>query len=643
MTISSGFPRVRSAPELRLQDTPIMQRDTSPVASLNTFTSEAAHEVPHNETNTRALWKKLKKLPAAQQQDYFDSKDVPWNDSGVRCLRNANAITVRTGRSKQQSTFIHAHRFTTAQDDAVPKPVTYAAAQAPSHFKDACIPILIHALETGQGVYQFVSERANNKARPPLAYATSHASATSHISDTSATKHPSILDVLRQRMGDASDNTGIRLGDRFVITRLTPIKTSHTGSDHQQYLIEAEDVLNSPAPQKKYTAVITQVGLPFTNSVLTPNAIVRASQLLDAHQHQTETLSPTDTAPPDASQLIVSHAGIGRNATLIVYRDICSKIKTGQVNRANLDESLYRVIAAYRAIRGHHFVHSKQQLATLRAALWLHCAAPPKRSLAEWAHRRFHVGQPLPSHVANAGIAGGASAPFAELPQAAATLKRSRSLPAMSLIWGGRSTAVTNAVGIQPGGAEKLHDAQITAPPQKFHQEMNEAGKFTFHDVDKVNGHYSNFWMGREVAIDGENFKTVEHYFQAQKFLDAPHIRQQIMAAATPDETKKIAYSNSQFAMRMTTWENQRMTEMYKGVYAKFSQDNGLRAMLLATSDARLIEKMERGRKDTFWGVRNSVGANMLGQILMQVRNDLQANRAPNVAMRFDTNLQRQW
>ena len=444
-------------------------------------------------------------------------------------------------------------------------------------------------------------------------------------------------------MHEAGDATGLRLDDRFVVTKLTPIGNSSKGSDHQQYLIEAEDVPGSPTPQRKYSAVITQVGLPFKNAVLKPDAILRASQLLDAHQHQTATLSASDTAPPDASQLIVSHAGIGRNATLIVYRDISRKINAGQVNRANLDAALYEVIAEHRAIRGHHFVHSEQQTAALRAALWLQCTTAPKRSLSDWVARRFPIKQTVPSPVVITEVADDTIGLPLKTQQAVATLKRSRSLPSMSMIWHGRRSAKVDPVESQIGGAEALHSAQLTEPPKKFHQEMTEVGKFTFHDVGKVNGHFSNFWMGQEVVIDGKNFKTVEHYFQAQKFPDAPQIRQQIMDATTPDETKKIAYSNARFALPMTTWATQRMADMYKGVYAKFSQNNGLKAMLLATENASLIEKMERGRRDTFWGVRDAVGANMLGQILMQVRNDLRANRASNFTMRFDTNQQRQW
>jgi len=60
-------------------------------------------------------------------------------------------------------------------------------------------------------------------------------------------------------------------------------------------------------------------------------------------------------------------------------------------------------------------------------------------------------------------------------------------------------------------------------------------------------------------------------------------------------------------------------------VRAKFTQNECLREMLLATGDAVL----EEGNtwNDTFWGVhlKNGQGQNHLGRILMKVREELRA------------------
>jgi ribA/ribD-fused uncharacterized protein len=68
-------------------------------------------------------------------------------------------------------------------------------------------------------------------------------------------------------------------------------------------------------------------------------------------------------------------------------------------------------------------------------------------------------------------------------------------------------------------------------------------------------------------------------------------------------------------------WEEVKVDAMYKAVYAKFSQNPGLKAQLFATGNRYL----EEGNtwNDTNWGVQNNIGLNLLGQILMLVRSQL--------------------
>ena len=61
-------------------------------------------------------------------------------------------------------------------------------------------------------------------------------------------------------------------------------------------------------------------------------------------------------------------------------------------------------------------------------------------------------------------------------------------------------------------------------------------------------------------------------------------------------------------------------------VRAKFTQNEELKRLLLATGDKRLAEGNTWG--DTFWGVdlRSGRGENHLGIILMRVREELASN-----------------
>jgi N-glycosidase YbiA len=62
---------------------------------------------------------------------------------------------------------------------------------------------------------------------------------------------------------------------------------------------------------------------------------------------------------------------------------------------------------------------------------------------------------------------------------------------------------------------------------------------------------------------------------------------------------------------------------MRKAVLAKFVQHDDIRQILLSTADAIIIEHTE---KDSCWGDGgDGSGKNMLGQILMEVREELRA------------------
>lgn len=288
-----------------------------------------ATSVPDNDSSAARLWNNLKHHQPAQPLEYYSADDVPWNDSGVQCVRNANCLRVQTGTDPQSRVPMHAHVLPPSEN-APAESIRYAATQAPAGSQDAWTRTMIHALHSGQGIFQFVSPKAHRHAVSPRA------------PTNVRRKHPSILDELLLRTSVGDGNVNVRLGDRFALTKVTPIVTEGGNDDHVQYLIEAEDLPGAPSPQRKYSTVLTQAGLPFAHAVLTPDAIVRASALLDAHQRKTSDVPSDQRAPVrDASQLIVSHAGIGRNATLIVYRDIVSKIDANMVNRANLDETLY--------------------------------------------------------------------------------------------------------------------------------------------------------------------------------------------------------------------------------------------------------------------------------------------------------------
>ena len=78
-------------------------------------------------------------------------------------------------------------------------------------------------------------------------------------------------------------------------------------------------------------------------------------------------------------------------------------------------------------------------------------------------------------------------------------------------------------------------------------------------------------------------------------------------------------------------WEQVKYDVMLDVVRAKFNQHPDLAQKLLATGDEELVEGNDWG--DTYWGVCNGRGKNMLGKILMRVRAELRGENIDEVAV----------
>jgi ribA/ribD-fused uncharacterized protein len=138
-----------------------------------------------------------------------------------------------------------------------------------------------------------------------------------------------------------------------------------------------------------------------------------------------------------------------------------------------------------------------------------------------------------------------------------------------------------------------------------------------FYSTGDEYGCFSNF-SAHPVFYDGQTWPTSEHCFQAQKFLD-PKDRQAICKANSPMIAARLGRDRKRPLRR--DWESVKIGLMRAIVLAKFSQHADLRATLLATGDAKLIEHTDR---DAFWGDGgNGSGKNWLGRILMEVREQL--------------------
>lgn len=140
-----------------------------------------------------------------------------------------------------------------------------------------------------------------------------------------------------------------------------------------------------------------------------------------------------------------------------------------------------------------------------------------------------------------------------------------------------------------------------------------------FYSQTDEYGEFSNF-SRHGFQIDGQYWKTVEHYFQAMKFAGTAYA-DKVREARDPREAKKLGRRRD-WPLR-TDWETVKDDVMRVAVLEKFRTHDDLRDLLLATGEADIVENAPM---DYYWGCgADGSGKNRLGKILMEVRAILRA------------------
>jgi ribA/ribD-fused uncharacterized protein len=138
-----------------------------------------------------------------------------------------------------------------------------------------------------------------------------------------------------------------------------------------------------------------------------------------------------------------------------------------------------------------------------------------------------------------------------------------------------------------------------------------------FYCVNDEFGAFSNF-APYPIKLKGKTWQTSEHYFQAMKFEKAAD-QNAVRKAKTPMEAARIGRDRKRKLRR--DWESIKNHVMKEAVLSKFSQHQDLAQLLISTGSAKLIEQTQN---DAYWGDGgNGSGKNMLGRILMEVREKI--------------------
>ena len=138
-------------------------------------------------------------------------------------------------------------------------------------------------------------------------------------------------------------------------------------------------------------------------------------------------------------------------------------------------------------------------------------------------------------------------------------------------------------------------------------------------EINSFTGDYrflSNFYPCA-VWFAGDWYKSVEHAYQAAKTLDYEE-RCHIRKLKTAGEAKRAGMK----VKLRPDWENIKLNTMKDLLKQKFDRDENpdLYRLLQNTGHAKLVEGNTWG--DTYWGVCNGIGANHLGRMLMEVRDE---------------------
>ena len=197
---------------------------------------------------------------------------------------------------------------------------------------------------------------------------------------------------------------------------------------------------------------------------------------------------------------------------------------------------------------------------------------------------------------------------------------------ARQLIRGGaKAGALPAHVGAEPGNSGRF---QLDL----FSGKVDEPGKpapILFYLKGEEYGAFSNFAETPFTVPEPKTAETLrsptsEHFFQAMKFWTSdPGYAREILAARSPKEAAAFG-RNRQKPMRKD-WEAIKDDAMRIALVQKFSQDEQIRAVLLGTGKAPIVEHAPH---DLYWGNAwelGDIGKNMLGKILEEVRDVLKS------------------
>lgn len=170
---------------------------------------------------------------------------------------------------------------------------------------------------------------------------------------------------------------------------------------------------------------------------------------------------------------------------------------------------------------------------------------------------------------------------------------------------------------------DSLSPKRARTPVAKPRDGIADRSEVSFYRAnERPYGAFSNLYR-RAISFEGQVFPTAEHAYQAGK----PRrdvVREWILAAPTPSLVAMAAHGLYTWDI-VPSWSKIKYDRMRAVLQAKFTQHEDLRKLLLSTGRARLVEvgSVDSAVNRT-WGEVNGRGKNMLGVLLMELRDKLE-------------------
>lgn len=174
-----------------------------------------------------------------------------------------------------------------------------------------------------------------------------------------------------------------------------------------------------------------------------------------------------------------------------------------------------------------------------------------------------------------------------------------------------------------------------------MNKDNNASNIICFYHESEEYGCFSN-WFKAKFEYAGKTFSSVEQYMMYHKvqMFREYDLADKIMCTDDPAAIKKLGRTHIA-AFNAALWDNTCYAILKRGIRAKFMQNYDILKILLSTNNHILAEA---SAKDVKWGIGVAIddadryniqawrGKNLLGRILMEVRDELKSVTLKNLA-----------